>query len=393
MGKVSRRSNRRNRHEPKQDRSALTVTVGVSPSLRPSGQPSLVNELRLLRSSLLYADHVNLIAPSAAWMRDFTPFKTVHPEDPWQSVAAMPPETLLRLGVTDVGFREFRRQMRRIGRKPADDPQRLEGEQLWKPSIVKLKQQAAEVFDTKESDELDMVLEAGSVTLISDGTRFEEALDQQVDWFRERLMEALADPSSTVLLDEITSDFLNTSGRHSVGLPTVANDRSRRAAVGTGLVERLPVFPDAPMSHILEAREELAEGRSEYRESVRELSGKLQSSAMDATLTSEIDELWYDSVRPKLRKLQKSTIKTRLMHGTGVRLIDELHNLPTVLVAVVGIGELADALPDLATAAAATTRVAVAGAKEAFQAHSTVREHDLVYLLDVNKKLGNAPIQ
>ncbi|WP_181036536.1 hypothetical protein [Arthrobacter sp. B1805] len=198
---------------------------------------------------------------------------------------------------------------------------------------------------------------------------------------------------SPVLLDELTSEFVNASGRYSDGLPAVADDRSRRAAVGAGLVERLPVFPNAPMSDILEAREELAEGRSEYREAVKELSGKLQSSALDATLPSEINELWYDSVRPKLKKLQKSTLKTRLMHGTGVRLIEEIPSLPTVLVAVVGIGEAADALPDLMTAGAATARVVAAGFKEAFQARSAVREHDLVYLLDVNRKLGNARIK
>ncbi len=283
--------------------------------------------------------------------------------------------------------------MRRLGTKPVDDPQRVEGERLWKPSIIEMKQQAAEVFNSDESDELDMALEAGFVTLISDGIRFEDSVSQQFSWFRDRLLQSLANPGSTVLLDEVTSEFLQASERFADGFSTVADHRSRRAAVGAGLVERLPVFPDAPMSHILEAREELSEGRSDYRQSVTELSSKLQSSALDSTLPSEIDELWHDSVRPNLKKLQKSTMKTRLMHGTGIRMIDEIQSLPTILVAVVGLGEMADALPNLATAAAFAGRVAAAGAKEAFQARSAVRDHDLVYLLNVNKKLGNAPIR
>lgn len=396
MGKKSRRPNRRNRHEPQGDRSALTVTIGVCPIQKASGQPSLVNELRLLRSSLLYADHVNLVAPSAAWMRDFTPFKAIHPDDPWESVAAMPPETLIRLGVlddADIALRDFRRKMREIGRHPVGDPTRVEGERLWKPTIVSMKQQAAEVFDSKESDELDMAIETESISLISDGTRLEDPVENQIAWFTKRLLDALGEPGSTVLLDEETSDFLRTFEQYADGLPDIADDRSRRANIGTGLIERLPVFPDAPMSEILEAREELAEGRSEYREAVKALSEKLKSSALDSTLPSEVNELWHDSVRPKLRKLQKSTLKTRLMHGTGVRLVDEIGSLPTILVTVIGVGAAADLLPDLLTVGATASRVAAAGIKEALEAHSAVREHDLVYLLDVNKKLGNIPIK
>lgn len=312
MGKKSRRPSRRNRNTLEPPRSGLTVTVGASPRMKSSGQPSLYGELRLLRSSLLYADHVDLVAPSAAWMRTFSPLLNVDPGDPWLTVANLPPETLQRLGVEDVTLRDFRRAMRKLGARPDDDPQRLEGEALWRPAIVKLNQQAVEVFDSAEGSELNMALETGSVTLISDGTRFEESIAQQVNWFRERLIKALVDPNSTVLLDEVTTEFLREAGGYADGLPAVADNRSRRTAVGAGLVERLPTFPDAPMSHILEAREELAEGRAAYRQSVKDLTSELQSSALDETLPSEIDELWHDAVRPKLEDLRKSATATRV---------------------------------------------------------------------------------
>lgn len=44
-----------------------------------------------LRSSLLYADHVYLVAPSAAWMNDFRPLRGVKVDDPWRTVASLPP--------------------------------------------------------------------------------------------------------------------------------------------------------------------------------------------------------------------------------------------------------------------------------------------------------------
>lgn len=357
--------------------------------MKSSGQPSLYDELRLLRSSLLYADHMDLVAPSAAWIRTFSPLLDTDPDDPLLTVANLPSETLQRLGVKEVTPQEFRRALRKLAARPDNDPQRLEGEALWRPAIVDFRQQAAEVLHSAEGLELNMALEAGAVTLISDGTRFEDSTAQQVTWFRERLTQALADPSSTVLLDQVTTEFLREAGGYADGLPAVADKRTRRTAVGTGLVERLPTFPDAPMSHILEAREELADGRAAYRESVKELASKLQSSALDETLPSEIDELWHDAVRPKLEDLRKSATATRVGVETAKRLFTEGYGLPTLLVAVANFTDLAAALPTPAAAAAAAARIAAAGAQEAFRARATVRRHDLVYLLDVNKNLSN----
>lgn len=253
MGKKSRRTSRRKRHEPAAGREGLTVTVGVTPQVKISGQPSLTNELRLLRSALLYADHVDLVAPSAAWLRDFRPLRDVDADDPWTTITALPAETLRRIWVEDVTPRDFRRAMRKLETGPADDPERIESERLWRDAIPQMMKQAEEVFDSTEAVQLDMALEAGSVTMISDGTRFEDPTDVQVGWFRARLSKALADPRSHILLDDVTTGFLRESENFVDGLPEVAGTRFRRATVGAGLVERLPTFPNAPMSQVLEA--------------------------------------------------------------------------------------------------------------------------------------------
>ena len=82
MGKSSRRASRRERHKPRADQEGLTITVGVAPHVKRSGQPSLQREMRLLRSSLMYADRVDLVAPSAAWMNAFRPLRAANADDP-----------------------------------------------------------------------------------------------------------------------------------------------------------------------------------------------------------------------------------------------------------------------------------------------------------------------
>ena len=82
---------------------------------------------------------------------------------------------------------------------------------------------------------------------------------------------------------------------------------------------------------------------------------------------------------------------SRIAWKAGKRLVTDLGGLPSILVAVVGLGELAAALPSASSVTALVGRVAAAGAQEVFHARSAVRQHDLVYLLDVNRRLGNTP--
>lgn len=278
--------------------------------------------------------------------------------------------------------------MRALRARPVNDPERRECERMWRASLPQVAKTVSEVFDSGEAQDIEMALDAGSVSMISKGTRFEDPIDQQVSWFRDRLTEALGDPGTHMLMDGPSTAFLRDSEVYPDGLPTVAATRSRHAAVGTGLVEKLPTFPDAPMDHVLEAREELAEGRAKYRASAKHLADKLESSALDATLPSEIEELWLDDVRPRLEDLRRSVSKTRVAYETGKRLITEGFGLPTMAVAVANLPDLAALLPSTAAAAGAVGRVAAAGVAEVFKARSAVRQHDLVYLLDVDRKLG-----
>lgn len=391
MGKQSRRPSRRKRHDPTPGRSGLTITVGVAPTPSGNNIPTLTNELRLLRSSLLYADHVDLIAPSVGYLETFRPLLTLDEENPWQGVADLPAETLQRLGVNGVPYRSFRREMRHLGQLPMDNPQRVEGESLWKPAITDLVAEASTILGSPESKELSMAVAAGAVALIGDGTRFEDSVEQQIDWFRDRLIESLNAPGSSVLLDEVSTGFIRGSKAFSAGLPAMAENRTKRSSVGTGLVERLPTFPDAPMSLVLEAREELSEGRSMYRKSVKEMTNELKSSALDETLPSEIEELWYDEVRPKLDDMRESVSATRLAFETGKRLLTEGFGVPSILMGVANVAALTASLPaplTVTAVAAGAGRIVAAGAHEAFEARKAFQKHNLVYLLDVDKKLG-----
>lgn len=119
MGKKSRRPSRRDRHTPVV-LNGLTVTIGASPTFTAAGQLSLENELRLVRSSLLYAGHVDLIAPGAAFLWTLTPLRGLDADDACITVAGLPPETLRRMGVE--GYRSARSEGSCVGSRSGHHP-------------------------------------------------------------------------------------------------------------------------------------------------------------------------------------------------------------------------------------------------------------------------------
>lgn len=369
---------------------ALTLTVAASPtSARKDGSLSLKKELQLVRSSVLYADKVDLIAPTASLLQSFVPLKNLNSHQAWYTLRKLPPETLERLGVIEQGvsISEFRNKIAFLGSLPINDPQRREGELLWRPVVEEVLHTAKSTLEGAEAPELQMAIENGAVRLIDPGTRFEDAIDVQVDAFRRQLETALANPAGTVLFDELATRIVREDSALREKLTGIKQGRTRRAATGTGLVEYLPVFPNASMKSVLEAHDELSDGRADYRRAVKRLADELKSSALDDTLPSEINELWMDEVRPTLVDLRKSVSVTRIAQETGYKLSKDGIDGPKVTIGVAGLGWLADLISAPETLVSAGAGVAWTAAWQVVEARKEKRKHDLVYLLDVNRKL------
>jgi hypothetical protein len=97
-------------------------------------------------------------------------------------------------------------------------------------------------------------------------------------------------------------------------------EHALRAATGTGLVARLPAFPEAPMDTILEARSELAEPLVRYRKGVIDLSVKLMSGPLEPALKAEVNDLRRDEVQPTLVSLRRDLSVTRLAKDAAFNL-------------------------------------------------------------------------
>ncbi|MCZ4327504.1 hypothetical protein [Brachybacterium paraconglomeratum] len=394
MGKAERKRSQQQRREQAVREATIretTVTVCATPPTEDGRR--LVNELHLLKSALLYADRVELLSPSSSFARTLKPFLHVTEENVLEQVSRMPPGALRRLGVgTDFGpgveLRKVRRKLREFDRLAEDDPDRIAIMKDWRPVALEMHQTANDYFAQTGSYELEMAFERDDVELLDVGFDMDDEVSVLIETFRNSMLAALEDSGRAILVDPLGSEMMRM---HPDRGSAYTGARARRASTGSGLIERLPTFPGASMEDILEARDELADGRVGYRNAVKELADKLISAPFDESLPDEIDELWHDSVEPALVGLRKRATATRIAYEAGKSLISSsAGQVGALAVTVTSIGSLTDLFPSAAAATTGGVNVAYAGVREALRARAEVRHYDLVYLHDVNRSLGDA---
>ncbi len=275
----------------------MRLTLCVSPRMGTERRLSIERELRMIKSSLLYADHISVVSPGLNMLRTLDPLRKVSLADPVNGLRALPTPTLIRMGFPASELPRLRQRVQELSKLPVDDPERSQWAEKFAPAFQEAAVLASDQYGG-HGPEMDRAIESEALTVIDTGFDFDEGADSVAAWYKKQLSGALSDHSSGVLLDPETSKLARES-EDSGHFGSYAASRSRRASTGTGLVERLPTFPNAPMEHILEAREELTDHRQGYRNAVKRLERGLESAALDDSLPYELDELWHDEVQPQ----------------------------------------------------------------------------------------------
>jgi hypothetical protein len=254
---------------------------------------------------------------------------------------------------------------------------------------------ASNLWEQAGAPDLAVAADAGLLTLSTDAFDFGAQTGLQMEQYVETLKRLLVDPHSHPMFDvQIASIVTAMLREKQAGLHPLTATHALRAATGTGLVERLPAFPEAPMDAILETRSELAEPLVRYRKGVIDLSAKLLSGPLEPALKAEVNDLWRDDVQPTLVSLRRDLSVTRLVKDAAFNLATDAKALVSGAAGVgvfFGVGSVADLAKWATTAAATASGFVIQSATQSVRAAAARREaastHNLYYLLAADDHL------
>lgn len=388
----------------------LKVVIATTPHSGSDG-PSLQRDITLVKAALLYADEVELVSPGAAMLGSMAFVAARGEAGLLEVLEALDDSTLRQIGGRDLP-ENWRQLMPALELLSNVDPAQL----LAVPGLEELAEQVAtfgtgmrsaaadfsdkteEVLAEAGAGELVPAIDAGVLTLSRAGLAADiSGAGDMLGNFLDIVKTHLADPRSRLMFDDDLAGLVRAMIREGMVEPHhLAIAHAGQAAVGSGLVTRLPAFIEPPMAELLDLRRDLHAPLTNYRAAVVKMADRLTSKAYEPENAAELDDLWISDVEPALVRMREELSQ----HGLVRELAREAVVGPDVVVraatgpgtyigldAVSALSGWAAAAAGAAAGAAALGQMAARAAQRGREARAKTEQHDLFYLFELDRRL------
>lgn len=204
--------------------------------------------------------------------------------------------------------------------------------------------------------------------------------------------EMLQDPTRHILFDSSSRHLADLLVRSKLYEPNALTmKRSASAAAGTGMIMRLPAFPDARLDELLDLRKDLRVPLLTYQVAANRLGASLNHRTYERESQAELDDIYRYEVAPSLERLQNEFID----HGL-VREIARAYGTDRKTLITEGAGVFIAFGGFISLASAATTAFGISlplaigalqGGKDFREQRRRLQTSDLYFLYEANRRL------
>lgn len=404
-------------------RHEITILSGAQDSSR-LGRGEVVEDLTLISSALLYADHVTLYSITVAILRQLRDMSNLPAEYSAKLLVDVMLSSehptydegqLLALSEQLGSLIELRERTSRRDRRAPGSKYDLLKKRL-KPIAEQLRDQSFDLWKAHGGGQLEEAESAGQLTVM---TSWVDDIFAGGELSQDAVIKLISDQVSgsdgSIMFDSMMGGVVSAAQKESViALTTTSRYGLRRTATGAAMISYLPSFAGASISDILEAKRKIKTPLDAYKDAVKVLEGRIRADALDpGTFGEEIDFLWHDSVEPQLKELTSAFRDTRLPRVSGAVKGAAMGALPPGVIFLVGANvadspaltpEDLDRMTKLVEGAGIDPLMstdgllgasvmggvvgAVNGWRAAAKSISTIRNNGLFYLVDTNVSLA-----
>lgn len=378
----------------------LKVAIVTAPSSNGSGV-SLARDVELVKACALYADQIELVSVGAVMIAGAAQLADGGEQGLLALMGSLDDDTLRHLGGGKDMPDNWREVLSLLSRHNATlPPQAAELARGLRASMAEVQTGFAGTVEKmlveSGAEELLPALGSGLVTLSASGFTNESATDTDAlmeNWLA-LLRGLLVDRRTRLVLDEQVGSLAASLIREGhIAAHRLALVHAGEAAVGSGLIARLPAFPEAPLDELLDVRGDLAGPLGRYRAAVVRLSAQITAGPFDDDLPAVLDDLWSAEVQPALSEMDDNLREHGLVREIARAARRDVHKLLTEGAGLyMGLSQLTT-MSDWLSATAGTTGVALTagalGYDRAADAKKELSRRDLYYLYEVGRRLAD----
>jgi hypothetical protein len=254
----------------------------------------------------------------------------------------------------------------------------------------------------ERSDELGIrdiqrLVDLGLVVVANDGfntARLDETFGPEAwsaGWRRELFRRIGFGAPRLLLDDESQREVAEVLEKGLVNPGALFQQRAGEVMAGTGLIARLPAFPEAPLDELLDLRKDLSNPLTRYRSAVARLASE-SNLAIGPDSASRIDDLWIREVEPAILSIKEQMHDHGLIRVMAAAAGADVQTLVTEGAALgVGLGALTDLaawVSALVGVGAPSAQVAYSGWKASKEGRAAAMRSDLFYLYEADRRLS-----
>jgi hypothetical protein len=244
------------------------------------------------------------------------------------------------------------------------------------------------------AEELIPCIDAGILTLSDAGLNDGHDTDEIVGAWIELLRRRFYDGSTRLLFDNGAGELVSTMLRDGlIETNDLGIKHAGEAAAGSGLVARLPAFPQAPMNELLDLRADLRGPLVRYRAAVIRVAMDLPK-LVGPEIEAHVDDLWLKEVAPAMQEIEAALADHGLVREIAKSAAKDIR---TLLIEGAGLFVGMSALSGLGTwvnatiaGAAPMLHAGTTGVLSAYEGQRDAARHELFYLYEANRRLGSS---
>lgn len=289
---------------------------------------SLSEDIKMVRSALLYADHVEMYSAGTSvlrQMKEFTADGNVDLALRMYTIMAQTEGidlstraqlvTLIELVET---YAEQRQKYNRSSRRNNPEFRQIdrhfnEAFRVLRRAGNETKRNVEQMWINYGGNELDAAVKKGMLTI---NDKWADALMEKIDSVDEAaaiLGEAITTAKGNLLFDTMAGGLARAM--HKEGrliLPNFHQQNIRTTRLGNQMILLLPNMAQVDVEKVIEIKQEVTASLANYRRSSRNLQEKLREDSLSPHLDEEIEQLWFDDVSVQVEELTQAVYDSSL---------------------------------------------------------------------------------
>lgn len=351
------------------------ITIGS----HPSNTLSVENDMKLIKSALLYADRAKLCSFTSSMLLTILSYGLLNTKQRSEFVEAMLP-IVAQSNENSAQILIALDTLKRLKKKKRLNKQELLLKMQFSSHLKKVASSLEDSFST-------MLEDAGIINLLSaldSGLLEIEQLNLTNDENNEKqesirefvnvLSNAVSDENTYPLFDDQTGNLVSLAikeGQIQVSEAGIA--RGKHSGLAANLLERLPLFENAEIDEILDIRIELERPLKRFRSAMLKFSENIKNASWDKDFSYDAEVVFIREIEPVILDIEDAVKNNSYLANLTRKISDKPLNIP----AGSALGMIMSPLSELPLLVSTSLGVGIPASLIAYDAYKEWKQNNL----------------